>query len=134
MLKLFVKDRRDAQGDGTAKEPGARMHEAQGKQISLTDPETRSMKSRGIGIVGYKVQTAVDTEHHLIVAHGVANTGSDRRQLANISKQAKSTLDLETLEAVAGRGYCHGEEIADRDKASITSYVPKPQTPWAQSR
>jgi hypothetical protein len=56
-------------------------------QISLTDPDARAMAtSTSRGLVGYNVQTAVDTEHHLIVAHEVTNIGSDRRQLANMAK------------------------------------------------
>ena len=57
----------------------ARLLKAPGQQISLTDPDARSMKSRGAGVVGYNVQTAVDTKHHMIVAHEVTNQGSDRQ-------------------------------------------------------
>jgi len=106
----------------------ARMLSAPDKQVSLTDPDARSMKTRGSGIVGYNVQTAVDTEHHLIVAHEVTNTGSDRRQLANMAKQAKSVLAVESLTAVADRGYYRGEDIRECEKANITSYLPKPNT------
>jgi hypothetical protein len=61
------------------------------QQISLTDPDSRSMATsgRGSGVVGYNVQVAVDTEHHLIITHEVTNDGSDRAQLANIASQAK---------------------------------------------
>ena len=106
----------------------ARMHKAPGQQISLTDPDARSMKSRGSGVVGYNVQTAVDTQHHMIVAHEVTNVGSDRQQLANMAKQAKSVLATESLTAVADRGYYRGEDILECDKANISSYLPKPQT------
>src|ERR1700751_3700460 len=77
------------------------------QQISLTDPDSRSMATsgRGSGGVGYNVQVAVDTEHHLIVAHEVTNSGSARGKLANIGKQAKAVLKTERLEAVADRGY-----------------------------
>ena len=73
------------------------------QQISLTDPDSRSMATsgRGSGVVGYNVQVAVDTKHHLIVTHEVTNSGSDRAQLANMAKQAKAVLQTETLEAVA---------------------------------
>src|SRR5207248_1299578 len=75
------------------------------QQISLTDPDSRSMATsgRGSGVVGYNVQVAVDTEHHLIVTHEVTNSGSDRAQLANVAKQAKAVLKTETLEAVQQR-------------------------------
>jgi transposase len=106
----------------------ARLLKTPGQQISLTDPDARSMKSRGAGIVGYNVQTAVDTKHHLIVAHEVTNQGSDRRQLANMAKQAKSVLATEALTAVADRGYYRSEDIHECERANITSYLPKPQT------
>jgi len=106
----------------------ARMLEAPGQQISLTDPDARSMKSRGAGIVGYNVQTAVDTKHHMIVAHEVTNQGSDRRQLANMAKQAKSALEVEELRVVADRGYYRSEEILGCDKVNIKTYLPKPNT------
>ena len=72
-------------------------------QISLTDPDSRSMATngRGSGVVGYNVQVAVETEHHLILAHEVTNTGTDRAQLANMAEQAKAVLQTDTLEAVA---------------------------------
>jgi hypothetical protein len=112
----------------------ARMLNAPDKQISLTDPDARSMKTRGTGIVGYNVQTAVDTKHHMIVAHEVTNSGSDRRQLANMAKQAKSVIDTEELTVVADRGYYRGEDILDCDKANIETYLPKPQTSGNQAK
>jgi len=110
------------------KKAEARMLKTPGQQISLTDPDARSMKTRGNGIVGYNVQTAVDTQHHLIVAHEVTNQGSDRRQLANMAKQAKSVLAAEALTAVADRGYYRSEDIQECENANITSYLPKPNT------
>src|SRR6202789_948352 len=76
------------------------------QHISLTDPDSRSMATsgRGSGVVGYNVQTAVDTEHHLIVTHEVTNSGSDRAQLANMARQAKAVLKTETLEPCADGG------------------------------
>ena len=67
------------------------------QQISLTDPDSRSMATsgRGSGIVGYNVQVAVDTEHHLIVAHEVTNVGTDRAQLANVANQTKAALQTD---------------------------------------
>jgi len=83
------------------------------QQISLTDPDSRSMATsgRGSGVVGYNVQVAVETEHHLIVTHEVTNSGSDRAQLANIASQAKDVLRVDKLEAIADRGYFSGEQI-----------------------
>ena len=82
----------------------ARMLQSPGQQISLTDPDARSMNHRGSGVVGYNVQAAVDTEHHLIVAHEVTNAGSDRRQLTRMAEQAKSALSVDDFRVVAVRG------------------------------
>ena len=105
------------------------------KQISLTDPDCRSMATsgRGSGVVGYNVQTAVDIEHHLIVAHEVTNVGNDTAHLANTAKAAKAALDVEELEAVADRGYFDGEEIKACDEAGITVTLPKRMTSGAKS-
>ena len=105
------------------------------QQISLTDPDSRSMATsgRGSGVVGYNVQVAVDTEHHLIVAHEVTNSGSDRAQLANMAKQAKAVLKTETLDAVADRGYFNSPEILACHEAGITVTLPKPMTSGAKS-
>src|SRR5262249_26426825 len=52
------------------------------QQISLTDPDSRSMATsgRGSGVVGYNVQVAVDTKHHLIVTHEVTNPQAMRQR------------------------------------------------------
>jgi transposase len=101
-----------------------------GQQISLTDPDARSMATsgRGSGMVGYNVQSAVDTQHHLIVAHEVTNVGTDRAQLSNIGEQAKAALGADTLDVVADRGYFSGEQILACEEAGITVTLPKPQT------
>ena len=83
---------------------------------------------RGSGMVGYNVQTAVDVKHHLIVAHEVTNIGTDRSQLHNMASQAKKVIGTDHLRVVADRGYFKGEEILACDEASITSYLPRPQT------
>jgi transposase len=113
----------------------ARMLATPDQQISLTDPDSRSMATsgRGSGVVGYNVQVAVDTEHHLIVAHEVTNVGNDRSQLARVAKETKATLQTGTLEAVADRGYFSGEEILACDQAGITVTLPKPMTSGAKS-
>jgi transposase len=100
------------------------------KQISLTDPDARSMATsgKGTGVVGYNVQTAVDAQHHLIVAHEVTNVGNDRGQLATMAKQAQTAMGREDLEVVADRGYYKGEEILACQTAGMTPFVPKPLT------
>jgi transposase len=103
------------------------------KQISLTDPDARSMKSRGAGIVGYNVQTAVDTQHHLIVAHEVTNKGSDRNQLSSMAKQAQIATGAKDLSVIADRGYFNSAEILACHEAGITAFVPKCKTSGAKA-
>src|SRR5271155_6101758 len=62
------------------------------KQISLTDPDARSMATSGTGVVGYNVQTAVDTKHHLIVAHEVTNVGRPRGQLSTMARETQAAI------------------------------------------
>jgi Transposase and inactivated derivatives len=109
------------------------LNESPDKQVSLTDPDARSMKTRGNGIIGYNVQTAVDTQHHLIVVHEVTNAGSDRDQLSSMAKQAREAMASETLSVLADRGYFKGEEILACHDANITAYVPKPMTSSAKA-
>jgi hypothetical protein len=87
---------------------------------------------RGSGIVGYNVQAAVDTEHHLIVAHEVTNVGHDRGQLANMAAHAKAAMGSAQLEVLADRGYFDGEEVMACEALGVTPYVPKPPTSGAK--
>jgi transposase len=105
-----------------------RLNATPEKQISLTDADARSMKTRGTGIVGYNVQIALEAKHHLIVAHEVTNDGIDRSQLSSMAKQASLAMGSEELTAVADRGYYKGEEILACEQARITAIVPKPLT------
>ena len=106
------------------------------QQISLTDPDSRSMATsgRGSGVVGYNVQAAVDTKHHLIVAHAVINLGNDCAQLSPMAKQAKAALEVDTLDVVADRGYFDSEEILACEQADISVTLPKPLTSGAKAQ
>ncbi|WP_447802894.1 IS1182 family transposase [Pseudomonas serbica] len=123
-LKTQMKERRAIE---------IQLNESPDKQVSLTDPDARSMMTRGTGIVGYNVQTEVDTQNHLIVAHEVTNFGSDRDQLSSMAKQARDAMASETLAVVADRGYFKSEEILACHDADITAYVPKPMTSSAKA-
>jgi len=103
-----------------------RMLQAPDQQISLTDPDARSMATsgRGTGMVGYNVQFAVDAEHHLIVDHEVTNVGHDRGQLSKMAERAREATGIEDLEVVADRGYFRSAEILECEQAGITPYVP----------
>lgn len=110
------------------KEIEVALNEAPDKQISLTDPDARSMKTRGNGIVGYNVQTAVDAKHHLIVAHEVTNVGSDRGQLTAMAKLAQEAMGTKELTAIADRGYFKSEDILASHEAGISAIVAKTDT------
>ncbi len=123
----------------------AKMEELQGyeaeveahadKQVSLTDPDCRSMKKAGGGSsVGYNVQTAVDSKHHLIAAHEVTNATSDRSQLSSMADQAKTALKAEALMVIADPGYYEGQEIVDCYDADITALVPKVDTSGSKAK
>jgi transposase len=114
----------------------ARMLSTPEQQISLTDADARSMATsgRGSGMVGYNVQAAVDTEHHLIVAHEVTNVGTDRSQLFPMAKKTKAALETERLDVVADRGYFSGAEILACEKAGITVTLPKPLTSGSKAK
>jgi transposase len=106
----------------------AQLNASPDKQVSLTDPDARSMKNREGGIVGYNVQTAVDAEHHLIVAHEVINEGVDRDQLSTMAEKAKEAIGTDGLTVVADRGYFKSEGILECTQSGIEPLVPKTMT------
>jgi transposase len=109
---------------------GRQVEAAPDKQVSLTDPDARSMATsgKGTGIVGYNVQIAVDAEHHLIVAHEVTNVGSDRAQLASMARKAREATGCEEVTVVADRGYYTGEEVLACEGSGVLPCVPKTLT------
>jgi transposase len=100
------------------------------EQVSLTDPDARSMATsgRGTGIVGYNVQASVDAKHHLIVAHEVTNVGHDRTQLASMAEKTREAIGSRSLTVLADRGYYKGPELVKCEEAGIDAIVPKPLT------
>jgi len=116
------------------KEMEQQVQAAPDKQVSLTDPDARSMATsgRGTGMVGYNVQTAVDAEHHLIVAHEVTNLGHDRTQLEPMALKAKEAIGCEEITALADRGYFNGEQVLACEGTGVLPCVPK--TVWPSER
>ena len=95
------------------------------EQLSQTDPDARSMisQAKGTGVVGYNVQAAVDTRHHLIVAHQVTNVGTDRPALTKMAVAARQAMNKGRLQALADRGYYNAREIKACTEAGITPLV-----------
>ena len=106
------------------------LKEAPDSQISLTDPDARSMatSARGSGFVGYNAQAAADTETHLIVTHDVINDGHDREQLSPMAKEAKAALGRDEISVLADKGYFSGREILACHEEGITTTLPRPET------
>ena len=111
-------------------EIGKQVEAAPDKQVSLIDPDARSMATsgKGTGIVGYNVQIAVDAEHHLIVAHDVTNVGSDRAQLTAMSRKAREASGCAEVTVLADRGYYNGDEVLACEGTGILPVIPKTQT------
>lgn len=105
------------------------------QQISLTDPDARAMATsmRGSGVVGYNVQAAVDTEHHLIVTHEVTNVVLDRSMLSKMAHLAKQAMGVDEIHVLADRGYFSGKEILACESVGAIPYVPKPYTSEAKA-
>lgn len=106
------------------------------RQLSQTDPDARAMttySAKGTAMVGYNIQTAVDTKNHLIVAHEVTNNGSDRSQLSQIALAAREAMGKRKLKAIADRGYYSGTELKACEDAGIAAIVPKPMTSGAKA-
>ncbi len=113
----------------------AAVDAAPDKQVSLTDPDTRLMVigDRLTGVVGYNVQTAVDTEHHLIIAHEVTNQVVDRGQLPKMAAMAKEALGFETIEAIADAGYYRGPDLLSCRDIGVTALTPRTNTSNAKA-
>ena len=105
------------------------------EQLSQTDPDARSMisQAKGSGLVGYNVQAAVDTKHHLIVTHEVTNIGNDRSQLSKMATRARDAMDKRRLDVLADRGYSTAPRSRRAAKPGSTPLVPKPMTSNAKA-
>jgi hypothetical protein len=121
---------------GELEEIGRQLQAAPDEQISLTDPDARAMAtgSDHRGVVGYNVQAAVDTKHHIVVANAVSNRGHDRSHLLEMAKAAQAEAGASDMIALADRGYYEGEQIRSCAEAGIIPMVPKPNTSPAQAR
>lgn len=102
-------------------------------QLSQTDPDARSMKTRGTGVVGYNVQATVEAKHHLIIDHEVTNIPSDRAQLSSMATRARDVLKKESITAIADRGYYNSEELLKCQQNGIDAVVPKSATSNAKA-
>ena len=109
---------------------GQRVEAAPDQQVSLTDPDARSMATsgKGTGIVGYNVQVAIDTQHHLIVAHEVTNVGNDRAQLVPMGHKARDATGCREVTVLADRGYYNGDQVLACEDTGVLPCIPKTLT------
>jgi len=106
------------------------MDESGESQISLTDPDSRSMPIGGgrITDVGYNLQVAVDPKHKLIVVHQLTNAVSEKGLLSRMALRAKQALGVDRLEVLTDMGYYDGQQVKACLESGITPYIPKPNT------
>ena len=99
-------------------------------QISKVDPDAVAMATAGKGtdIVGYNVQIAVDTEHHLVLAHEVSSTGTDRAFLSSMGRSALKASGCDQIDVVADKGYYSRDQIRACAGTGVMPYIPRTET------
>jgi transposase len=98
------------------------------KQMVMTEPQARLMRTPHGHAVAYNAQTAVDAEHKLIVAFDLTNEGNDYRQLYPMAVQGKEAVGGDEVTVVADTGYSNGEHGALCEQDKVTAIVPRPET------
>jgi len=132
LVKKLVRIKKHLKG---SKDIESKIMSGETSQVSLTDPDSRAMKSNSIGrTIRYNVQTAVDAKHHLIIGHYVTNAVVDRAELSKIAKEAQTVLDRKDLIVLADRGYYSANEIKRVQDAGMTPIVPKTQTSGSRNK
>ena len=104
----------------------SQLEESGETQISLTDPDSRMMKTSSGKDVSYNVQIVTDSKHKLIVTHEVTNDCTDQQQLHPMASEAKEVLDVDSLDVVGDAGYWERQNIKKCQEDHICTYVPGP--------
>jgi hypothetical protein len=104
------------------------MEEQQIAEVSLTDPDSRRMKTGGVTDVCYNAQVAVDEKHHLIVSEDVTNDATDREWLVPMATASKRILERDELVVAADQGYSSNDQVKECVDRNIIPYIPKPST------
>jgi transposase len=108
------------------KETEQKLDKSGEKQLSVTDPDARLMKTEQGTHVCYNVQMAVDSKHKMIVAMELTNEGNDLNQLSSIAGEAKKELGVEEIEVVTDMGYYDCDQVKECVDNGITVYMDKP--------
>ncbi|MFT6165163.1 MAG: transposase [Zhongshania aliphaticivorans] len=110
------------------------VNEHPDKQVSQTDPDARLMKTHHMERqVCYNVQSAVDTKHHLIVAHDIVMT-TDRGQLAVVAKQVQQALDKKNITVIADKGYFSRTDIKATQDLGVMASIPQSDTSGSKKK
>jgi transposase len=92
------------------------------------EPEAGYMMVRQTALPAYNLQTAVDSEHALIVAHEVVLDASDIRCLRPMAEAAKLAVQKDFFKVIADAGYSNGEHAAHCEAEGMMPYVPVMRT------
>ena len=98
------------------------------KQLVVSEPEAKLMRTPRGHAVAYNAQIAVDARHKLIAAFELTNEGNDYRQLHPMAVQGKEAVGADEVTAVADAGYSNGEHGALCEQEGITAVVPRAET------
>ncbi|MBZ4647186.1 MAG: hypothetical protein JG777_2675 [Clostridia bacterium] len=102
------------------------LKEKEINEISTIDPDARLMAVNNNGVdICYNVQTVVDSKHCLIVDCNVINNPTDHGQLSEMGKRAKEVFGVESIKALADKGYYNADDLKICEEENITTYVAK---------
>lgn len=93
-------------------------------QILTTDPEARRMHTKDGFNCCYNVQTAVDSDSHLIAEYEVTNHNTDQGLLNSTADLAKELLSMDVIEVVADKGYESRKDILNCVNNGVIPNVP----------
>lgn len=99
------------------------MEENNLTQLSLTDYESRLMKNKNGMEVSFNVQTAVDTETHMILDYTVTNQVTDHGMLAPTLDSVKAERGDEIIHGIADKGYQKDEDMIACLEKGIVPHV-----------
>jgi len=107
----------------------AKLIKTDENEVNFTDHDAKTVKfgaNQGTD-VGYNVQSVVDSKNKLIVTYDVINNSADQGQLYNMSKKAKDIFNVESIEALADKGYFDTKDFTKCEEENIIAYVSRPR-------
>jgi len=105
------------------------LHAIGQKRTSLTDSHSKIMRGRTGSFWGYNVQSAVDTESHLITVINVTSNQNDKGLLTQMIKASEEATGQKPEEAIADAGYYKINELEELQENGTECYVAISRTP-----